>query len=167
MTLAGRLQGLDTSKRYLLCFRVGNQWYAVDVKYVFEVAPMVTIAGVPDMPEAILGVVNVRGAIVPVLDLRIRFNMSQKKLDLTTPIIFINSDDSTFGLIVDDIDDVFQIQEGMIRPTELQKRADHIIGLTDHRNRLTTVIDPLMLLASSLQGQNFDDISANLPGEIE
>ena len=168
MTLAGSLQGLDDSSRqYLLCFRVGNQWYAIDVQYVFEVAQMVTISGVPDMPEAIRGVVNVRGSIVPVLDLRIRFNMPTRNLDLTTPIIFIQHDDNAFGLIADDIDDVFQVHEGMIRPTELRKRADHIVGLIEHRSRLTTIIDPLVLLATSLQGQNFDELTAKIPDSLD
>ena len=145
--------------RSFLTFRVGTQWYAVDVSAVFEVANMVAISDVPDMPQAILGVVNIRGNVVPVIDLRVRFNMPQHDLELTTPIIFLHHDENRlFGMIVDDVDDVILLSSMNITQSSLQRRAPHIAGLVDYENRLIMLLDPIALLASTLDDQALEDV---------
>jgi purine-binding chemotaxis protein CheW len=135
-----------------LTFRVGAQWYAVDVASVFEVSNMVAISQVPDMPEAIVGMVNIRGSVVPVLDLRIRFKTSQHTIELTTPIIFlIYAEDKAYGIIVDDVDDVVNLPASAIGQTALSQRARHIQGLTDYHGRLIMILDTIELMTSSLE----------------
>jgi purine-binding chemotaxis protein CheW len=135
-----------------LTFRVGTQWYAVDVASVFEVSNMVAISSVPDMPEAIVGMVNIRGRVVPVLDLRIRFQTSQPTIELTTPIIFLTYDeDKAYGIIVDDVDDVVNLPASAISETPLSQRARYIQGLTDYRRRLIMIVDTVGLMTSSLE----------------
>jgi len=143
-----------------LTFRVGKQWYAVDVQAVFEVYNLVAISEVADMPESILGVVNIRGSIVPVLDLRIRFNMPNRELELSTPIIFLShTETKTYGIVVDDVDDVINIADEAINPTTLNQRAKHIRGLSDHKGRLIMIIDPVLLMTSTLNEEmSFDDL---------
>lgn len=153
---------LPSLRGYFLTFRVGEQWYAVNVQMVFEVANMVAITSVPDMPESVLGVVNVRGSIVPVLDLRVRFNKAERAVELTTPIIFVHHGTSLFGLVVDDIDDVIQLTPDSISTTELKQRAEHIHGLTDYKGRLIMILDPMLLMASSLKEQTLDQINAKI-----
>lgn len=146
-----------------LSFRAGSQWYAINVQSVFEVSNLVAISGVPDMPEAVLGVVNVRGMVVPVLDLRIRFGTEKHTLELTTPIIFVHQEDNpTYGIVVDDVDDVINLQANAINQTPLEQRAKHIIGMVDHRGRLITLLDPIQLMLSSLEDQSLDEIMENL-----
>lgn len=148
---------MSSSKPYLT-FRVGAQWYAVDIAVVFEVANMVAIAAVPDMPKAILGMVNIRGSVVPVLDLRIRFNTPNQTLELTTPIVFLHHEQTgTYGIVVDDIDDVINLSDEVIAPSALSQRAKHIIGMTDYEGRLIMILDPAQLMISSLEDQSLDE----------
>jgi purine-binding chemotaxis protein CheW len=150
----------DDRIRYYLTFRVGRQWYAVDVQMIFEVSQMVNIAPVPDMPEAILGIVNVRGRIVPIIDLRRRFKTGDHQLELNTPIIFVLHGRNTYGMVVDDVDDVMQLSKEMITETSLNDRAEHISGLVDYNERLIMLLEPFMLLVSSLQGRDLDQFQS-------
>jgi purine-binding chemotaxis protein CheW len=146
-----------------LSFRAGGQWYAINVQFVFEVSNLVAISHVPDMPKSVLGVVNVRGRVVPVLDLRIRFGAENHTLDLTTPIIFVHQDESqTYGIVVDDVDDVFDLPAGAVNQTALEQRARHIIGMVDHHDRLITLLDPLQLMLSSLEDHTLENMMENL-----
>jgi purine-binding chemotaxis protein CheW len=149
----------NTKETPYLTFRVGTQWYAVDVASVFEVANMIAIASVPDMPEAVIGMVNIRGSVVPVVDLRIRFKMPDQTIDLDTPIIFLNdAADKTYGIVVDDVDDVINLAASAINPTSLSQRAKHIQGLTDYHGKLIMILDTVELIVSSLEDQNLDDL---------
>lgn len=137
-----------------LTFRVGTQWYAVDVLTVFEVVNMVAISRVPDMPESVLGIVNIRGSMAPVIDLRVRFHMPDHSLKLTTPIIFLRYDEAgIYGIVVDDIDDVVNLNPNAIYQTPLTERAEHIVGVMDVRERLIMVLDPLKLMKTSLKDE--------------
>lgn len=145
-----------------LTFRVGSQWYAMDVQYIFEAANMVAIAPVPDMPDSIVGIVNIRGLIVPVVDLRIRFKVPDAITDLNTPLVFVRHEKTVYGMIVDDIDDVIRLTQDMISSTDLQQRADHIRGLTEHRARLMMILDPVRLLASSLMDRTVEELATQI-----
>ncbi|MCL4879781.1 MAG: chemotaxis protein CheW [Anaerolineae bacterium] len=137
-----------------LTFRVGLQWYAVDVLAVFEVVNLVAISPVPDMPESVLGVVNIRGSMAPVIDLRRRFNMPDKTLKLTTPIIFLRHEEiGTYGIVVDDVDDVVNLNPGAVYQTPLTERAEHILGIMDVRERLIMLLDPLKLMKTTLRDE--------------
>lgn len=150
---------INSTRHSYLTFRVGTQWYAMDVQSVFEVANMIAIASVPDMPAYILGAVNVRGQMMPVLDLRIRFLMPEREIELTTPIIFVSQDGSAYGIVVDDVDEVIYLPDEMISRTELKQRAEHLRGLTDHNGRLIMILDPVLLLQSSLKEQTLTDLA--------
>lgn len=142
-------QLLSSGQTANLTFRVGTQWYAVDVLSVFEVVNMVAISPVPDMPDAVLGIVNIRGSMAPVIDLRIRFNMPDKSMKLTTPIIFLRQE-ATYGIVVDDVDDVVNLNPSEIYQTLLTQRAEHIVGIMDVRERLIMVLDPVKLMQTTL-----------------
>lgn len=151
LMLAGQRNKLTTA---YLTFRTGTQWYAVDVLTIFEVSNMVAISQVPDMPESVLGMVNIRGKVVPIIDLRIRFRVGQPRLELTTPIIFLKQDEvGTYGIVVDDVDDVINLKPEAIDTTSLSQRAQHIIGLTDYNGRLIMLLDTAKLLRSTLDDQ--------------
>jgi purine-binding chemotaxis protein CheW len=136
----------------LLTFRAGTQWYGVNIAHVFEVSNLVAIAPIPDSPPAILGVVNIRGHVVPILDLRIRFNIAERPLHLTTPIIFFHRQEtSTYGVVVDDVDDVISVSSDAINPTPLTEQARHIMGIVQYQHRLVTLLEPNLLLRSSLE----------------
>lgn len=157
----------SSSTHSILTFSVGGRWYAVDVQLVFEVYLMMAITAVPDMPDAILGIVNLRGQIVPVVDLRIRFNSSERSQELTTPIIFVRHLNQVYGMVVDDVDDVVQIPIESIKTTQLNQRANHIQGLTDHRGKLIMILDPVKLMSSSLEDISFEDLTGQIQQRVE
>lgn len=145
-----------------LTFHVGTRWYAVDVKSVFEVYLLMSIAPVPDMPEAVLGIVNLRGQIVPVIDLRRRFKIVDYRYDLTTPIIFVRAENAVYGMVVDDVDDVINIPASVISDTPLNQRATHIQGLTDYQGRLIMLLDPGRLLRSTLDDSTLEELNLQI-----
>ncbi|MFP4321497.1 MAG: chemotaxis protein CheW [Anaerolineales bacterium] len=148
---------------YCLTFRVGAQWYGLDVAHVFEVYTLVAISEVPDMPPAILGVVNIRGVVVPVLDLRIRFGATDTALALTTPLIFLHENlRCTYGVIVDDIDDIITTRADAITTTMLSQRASHIIGMLEHKHRLLMLLQPQELLVTSLEDRDLSDMMSQI-----
>lgn len=150
-------------KQAYLSFLVGHHRYAVDIRHVFEVANLVEIAGVPDMPDAILGVVNVRGRIVPILDLRIRFKMPEHILDLNTPIVFLHHGQSgIYGIIVDDVEDVLNLSAAEINTSALNHRARHILGMVQYKDNLIMLLDPVELMASSLEDSSFEELVQNI-----
>jgi purine-binding chemotaxis protein CheW len=154
LLLAGQ-RGKNTTA--YLTFRTGSQWYAVDVLTIFEVSNMVAISQVPDMPDSVLGMVNIRGKVVPVIDLRIRFRVGERRVELTTPIIFLNQAEvGTYGVVVDDVDDVINLKPEVIDTTSLSQRAQHIIGLTDYHGRLIMLLDTVKLLRSTLDDSSLE-----------
>jgi chemotaxis signal transduction protein len=90
----------------LLTFHLAGQKYGLAVHCVEQIIDMVAITHLPHAPAAIQGVINVHGRIVPVLDLRSRFNLPYRPYGLYTPIILVHMDDQLTGLIVDDVNDV-------------------------------------------------------------
>ena len=167
MTNRALTRGTPNQRRAYLSFLVGTRRYAVDIQHVFEVSNLVEISGVPDMPAAILGVVNIRGSIVPVLDLRIRFNMPNRDLLLSTPIVFLRHGQGkvgTYAIIVDDVEDVLTLFTDEINTSDLNKRAPHIVGMVEYKENLIMILDPVQLLGSSLEGQNAEEFVDQLHG---
>ena len=72
------LENEDTLKNMYLTFRLGNEDYGIEIRYVTEIVGMQKITEVPDMPNFVKGVVNLRGQVIPVLDMRLRFHMQSR-----------------------------------------------------------------------------------------
>ncbi len=97
-------------------FRIGNESYGVDVDSVVSIIKMQEITRVPHAPEFIEGVTNLRGAVVPILDLRRRFGLPSEKPGPNTRIMIINADDTHAGLVVDAVTQVVQVPDDTIEP---------------------------------------------------
>ncbi|MGL4942539.1 MAG: chemotaxis protein CheW [Thermoguttaceae bacterium] len=109
-------QNEDTLKNMYLTFRLGNEDYGVEIRYVTEIVGMQKITEVPDMPGFVKGVVNLRGLLIPVLDMRLRFHMSSRPYDERTCIVVVNIAGSQVGLVVDTVNEVRSIDESQISP---------------------------------------------------
>ena len=94
--------------KYLL-FKLGNEEYVVSIYKIQSIEELHKIIAVPDMPEYVKGVINLRGKVIPVLSLRLRFGLEEKEHDDRTCIVIINVDTSTIGLIVDTVSEVHEI----------------------------------------------------------
>jgi purine-binding chemotaxis protein CheW len=96
--------------QYLRC-RVGREWYGIAVEQLIEVLQLVALNEIPGAKPHVLGLLTLRDVVMPVMDLRILFNMDEAALSLDTPIIAINTAEGPVGIVVDDVDDVRPISE--------------------------------------------------------
>ncbi|ADK79412.1 chemotaxis protein CheW [Sediminispirochaeta smaragdinae] len=103
------------ANKYLLS-KIGNELYGIDIRFVTDIIEMQKITEVPDMEEYVRGVINLRGQVIPVIDLRLRFGMAFREYDDRTCIIIVNVGESSIGFIVDTVSEVIDIPDGSIDP---------------------------------------------------
>jgi chemotaxis signal transduction protein len=101
--------GAADVKEYL-SFRLGAEEYGIDILAVREIRPFERPTRIANAPEFILGVVNLRGVIVPIVDLRIKFGMAQALYDGSTVVIILNVADRVLGIVVDSVSDVLPLK---------------------------------------------------------
>jgi purine-binding chemotaxis protein CheW len=99
----------DSQKDKFLTFRIGNEDYGIEISYVIEIVGIQQITEVPDMPDFLKGVINLRGRVIPVIDVRVRFRMEPRAYDDRTCIVVVNLGDTAVGLIVDTVNEVLSI----------------------------------------------------------
>ncbi|MBN1966681.1 MAG: chemotaxis protein CheW [Anaerolineae bacterium] len=151
----------DKSRRYL-SFRVGQQWYGVDVGRVIEVLHMVALTELPAATPDVLGLLVVREVVMPVIDLRRRFGLTPKPLRLDTPIIALYSDglrpagsfqngaaqekqtSGPIGLVVDEVDDVIDVTAAQIAVYG-DTDSPYVTQAARLPNRLLLVLDTALL----------------------
>lgn len=104
----------DTTKDKYLTFIIDGEDYGIDICHVIEIVPVSAITWVPETPEEVKGIINLRGSIVPVIDVRTKFRKEEKAYDEWTCIIVIEFDEYTVGLIVDTVNEVLLIPEEAI-----------------------------------------------------
>ena len=101
----------DTTKDKYLTFEIDNEEYGIDISYVIEIITVCAITWVPETPDFLKGVINLRGSIIPVIDARLRFRKPEKEYDSLTCIIVIEYENYEVGLIVDTVNEVMLIPE--------------------------------------------------------
>ncbi len=106
-----------TLKDKYVTFKSGNEYFGLKIEYVDEIIIYQEVTAVPESPEYIKGLINLRGKIIPVVDVRIRFKQEPFEYDDRTCIIVINVKDTVVGLIVEKIAEVVEIGEEDIIPT--------------------------------------------------
>lgn len=112
----------DTQKGRFLTFSLDKETYGIEIRYVTEIIGIQTITEIPELPEYVKGIINLRGKIIPVMDVRLRFKKKPKEYNEGTCVIVINIDDISIGLIVDSVSEVLAIpEEGIVDPPKLSK----------------------------------------------
>ncbi len=101
----------DSLKDKYLTFKIAEEDYAVEVKYVIEIIGVQKITQLPDMQDFLKGVINLRGKVIPVIDIRLRFRLEEIDYSNRTCIIVVSFDDTYFGIIVDTVSEVVDIPE--------------------------------------------------------
>ncbi|MED2973303.1 chemotaxis protein CheW [Fictibacillus sp. B-59209] len=101
----------------VIVFQLENEEYGVDVHQVKSIERVSHITRIPRTPGFVKGVINLRGIVTPIIDLRSRFEMEEKQTDENTRIIIVNTDEMEVGLIVDSANDVLDIPTADIEPT--------------------------------------------------
>ncbi|SFF44106.1 purine-binding chemotaxis protein CheW [Fontimonas thermophila] len=142
-----------------LTFRLGDEEYGVDILKVQEIRGYDTVTRIPDAPAFIKGVINLRGTIVPVVDLRMKLSVGRVAYDAFTVMIILNLGRRIVGVVVDSVSDVIALKPDQVRPApEIGTVIDtrHIIGIgtIDERMLILLDIERLMLSADmQLVGQ--------------
>ncbi len=106
----------DTQEGKFLSFRIGNEVYGIEIRHVTEIVGIQKITEVPDMPVYVKGVINLRGSVIPVVDVRLRFNMLPRDYDDRTCVIVVSINESPIGLVVDAVREVISILPDQISP---------------------------------------------------
>ncbi|MDD2189630.1 MAG: chemotaxis protein CheW [Eubacteriales bacterium] len=101
----------DTQQGRFLTFTIENEVYGIEIKYVTEIIGIQSITKVPEVPGFVKGIINLRGKIIPVIDVRLKFGKEPMEYDDRTCIIVIDITDVLVGLIVDKVDEVLTIDE--------------------------------------------------------
>jgi purine-binding chemotaxis protein CheW len=146
------LEEEDTQKDLYLIFNLGDEAYGIDIKIVSEMIGIQPIAQLPEMPEYIRGIINLRGKIIPVMDIRLRFKKTIKEYDWRTCIIVIDIDDLMIGLIVDSVAEVVSIsQDEIVAPPSLtQVNNGFIKGIGKIGDQVKMLIDCEKLIAEAI-----------------
>ncbi len=134
----------DTQKDKYLTFAVGNESYGLGIYSVTEILGIQDITEIPDMPDCIRGVINLRGKVIPVMDIRKRFHMEMAVYDDRTCIIVIETDDQPMGLIVDTVKEVLDIPPELIDPPPgmgIHSKHDYVQGLGKIGNEVKILLD--------------------------
>ncbi len=104
---------LDQEEKYLT-FVLGNEEYGIEILRVREIIGLMDITTVPQTPEYMKGVINLRGKVIPVIDLRLKFSMQEESHTKETCIIVVEVNNTSIGLIVDSVSEVADISNGEI-----------------------------------------------------
>jgi purine-binding chemotaxis protein CheW len=116
----------DTMKDRFLTFHLGNEVYGMDILHVIEIVGIQNITEVPDMPDYVKGVINLRGQVIPVMDVRTRFHMAPLDYNDRTCVIVTRVDNELIGLVVDTVEEVVSISEDDISPPpKIGKKTSH------------------------------------------
>src|SRR5450830_1894088 len=108
--------GVVTSIREFLAFKLGDEEYGMDILCVQEIRSYEEPTRMANAPAFIKGVINLRGVIVPILDLRMKFNLSQVNYDSFTVVIVLNIGARVVGMVVDGVSDVLTLTPEQLRP---------------------------------------------------
>ncbi|AKA67264.1 chemotaxis protein CheW [Clostridium scatologenes] len=134
----------DTQKGRFLTFSVGKESYGIEIKYVKEIIGIQEITEVPELPDYVKGIINLRGKIIPVMDVRLRFKKEAKEYNDRTCIIVIDVEEISIGLIVDNVSEVLTIEEENIVPPPDLKTGFHnryVKGIGKVGNEVKLLLD--------------------------
>lgn len=166
MTNVERTQSaMDTNIKSLagkyLTFDLGKEEYCIGILKVREIIGLLEITAVPHTPRHIKGVINLRGSVIPVIDLRSKFNMETREYDERTCIIVVEVEGESgpllVGMIVDSVSEVLNISESEIEPPPTfggnEVETDNFLGMAKIKGRVKILLDTDKVIGVSSLGQ--------------
>lgn len=145
----------DATTNEFLTFRLGSEEYGIEILKVQEIRSYDAITQIANAPDFIKGVVNLRGIIVPIIDMRIKFRLGNESYDQFTVVIIINVAGRVMGMVVDSVSDVINLAEEQMRPTPGFGSVidmEYIMGLGTVDERMLILIDIEKLMSSRDMG---------------
>jgi len=146
----------DTQKGKYLTFVIQNEGYGIEIQYVTEIIGMQKITEVPDLPEFLRGIINLRGKIIPVMDVRLRFKKPVIAYNDRTCVVVVDINEISVGLIVDTVAEVLDIKdEDVVDPPETMMGSAnrYIKGIGKTGNGVTLLLDCNKLLKEEEMNQ--------------
>ncbi len=128
----------------LVSFNIGSEEFGVDILKVQEINRMVEITRVPQAPPYVEGVINLRGKVIPIVDLRKRFNMEEKEYDKNTRIVVVDISGNIMGMVVDSVSEVLRLPANTIEPPPeivASINSEYIKGVAKLEDRLLIFLD--------------------------
>lgn len=152
----------DSQKGKFMTFRTGKEFFGINISYVNEIIMMQPITAIPETEDYIKGLINLRGKIIPVIDVRVRFKMEPLEYTDRTCIIVINVKNTVIGLIVEQIAEVDTISDDDIVPPPSLGHREHehnkyVYGLARTGETVKLLIDPEKLIRDE-DLEAFEDI---------
>lgn len=136
--------GQSAEQLQLVTFCVNNEQYAVDILRVQEINRMMTITQVPQSPAGVEGVINLRGRIIPIMDLRVRFGMPKGERTDESRIVVVEAGGAIVGFIVDKVHEVLRISRATVDAAPAMSstvESRYIDGVAKLENRLIILLD--------------------------
>jgi purine-binding chemotaxis protein CheW len=151
-----------TSNNEFLTFTLGSEEYGIDILKVQEIRGYDAVTTIAGAPEFIKGVINLRGTIVPIVDMRIKFRLGQPEYNQFTVVIILNIGDRVVGMVVDGVSDVITLTQDQIRPAPdfgatIDTRYLLGLGTVDERMIILVDIEHLMTSRDMELVDNFSD----------
>lgn len=139
-----------TTEKYLT-FLIDSQTYAVEISNVKEIISIQEVTAMPDFPKFIKGIINVRGVIIPVIDMRYRFKKPEKEYDERSSIVITIINELLIGLIVDSVDEVLDVEIADISPSpklSADSSAKYVSSIAKIGKKIVLILDTNRLLNS-------------------
>lgn len=146
----------------VLAFTLGGEGYGIEIHTVQELRGYGAVTRIANTPDYMKGVINLRGLIVPIIDMRLKFNLGQPEYNDFTVVIIINLSNKVLGIVVDSVSEVITLAPEQIKPPPQIGSAfntDYLIGMAALENRMLTLVDIDLLLADA-ELQIIDRIAA-------
>jgi purine-binding chemotaxis protein CheW len=132
------------AEKQLVVFTLGGQSYGVDISTVREIIQMQAVTRVPGTPDSVEGVINLRGSVIPVMDLRSRFGLGQAERSKECRIVVVNSWGQDVGMTVDSVAEVLRIPLDAIEPPSniiANGHSEYLLGIVKLKERLVILLD--------------------------
>lgn len=141
----------DAAANEILVFTLGREEYGIDILKVQEIRGYDAVTTLANMPKFIKGVINLRGAIVPIIDMRIKFNLGQADYNQFTVVIILNIGRRVVGIVVDGVSDVLTLSSDQIRPAPEfggTVNTEYLLGLGAVDERMIILMDIEKMMTS-------------------
>src|SRR6056297_3762517 len=152
--------GEDSMEGMYLTFDLATEGYGIEIRHVIEIIGIQQITAVPDLPEHVIGVLNLRGKVIPIIDVRRRFGLPHRDHDERTCIVVVNVNDNSVGLVVDKVSEVITIPANEIEPPPGTNRNGkrYIAGM----GKLNEQVKILLDIETLLEDEELDETLAEM-----
>ncbi len=160
--MAGEVLNIEQDKQFeledrFLLFYINEMLHSVELRYVLEIITVQRVTHLPNLPEYIKGIINLRGKVIPVIDMRMKLGLEERAYDDKTCIVVIDINEMHIGLIVDSVSEVVTISKGSISATPPgDVAAKYIASISTHNEGTVLNIDCEKLFVNDL-----DTVAAN------